>query len=472
MVNVDLTEKEHQHLMVDRQVSAFMEKQRIEADALASTPDAPTETHEHAHEEVKTLDLTPRMDQSLAQKFMSLFKSEMKPGIFVVRKEGSPLRRMFLITSNSYEDREKETITSKALQAYEDSCYPGPDLYHNDNPFLWWHDDDVVMGDIIAVNYSTPYLIEVAQERPDPVSKVLFDYAERNGDAAGVSHRFGYLEKDRLPDGTYERIFKQETTYLPVRDLAANIGTYAGVIGSMASKQSDEWLNKVFEEVGVKDAAEKIHAKTGALEKELAAKGIVHKALPPAPAKKLPVPPKPAAQAVEADAAVEGGTVVAEDEMAADEMEDAMEEEETVSTMDDLKRMAIVMNSMFDMMQTIIQDGAASELDRVGMYKAFDELKELRMSEKAADTVTIEGLEAKVKALQDEQAVLKARQAEMEKTLSLTPRSVTHEKGGTAEGLKVTIDNVEKERKAGKLMNVPGWGDLGPEIDYSAVTGK
>jgi hypothetical protein len=443
----------------------------IEADALASTPDAPTEAHDHTHEEVKTFIATPHQDEGLLQKFRAwLMGSAPTP---LVYKTKSGLRRMLLFTSNSYKDREGETITSKALEDYEASCYPGEDLYHNDNPMLWWHDDDVPMGTIIGVEYITPFLMEVGEEIPnDPISKALWDFAETNGDKAGTSHRFGYLEKDRDSDGTFHRIFKQETSYLPERSLAANDKTYAGVLKPMSIPESRKRLGQILAETtGVEDIEEVLHTEgVPAARKRLAEQGLVNKALPPTPAKKPPVPPKTDAQAMDTEAAAETG--MTEEDMAAEEMEDAMEEEETVSTMDDLKRMAIVLSSMFDMMQTIIQDSAASELDRMGMYKAFDELKELRMSEKAADKVTIEGLEAKVKALQEEQAVLKARQAEMEKTLSLTPRSVTHEKGGTAEGLKVTIDNVEKERKAGKLMNVPGWGDLGPEIDYSAVTGK
>src|SRR6187402_508039 len=99
-------------------------------------------------------------------------------------------------------DRENETITSKALEDYVASCHPAPDVFHCDNPYLWWHDDDVVMGEIIAVSYIEPFLVEMIQEIPNsPVSKVLFDFAELNGDNAGASHRFGYRDEDRTADG-------------------------------------------------------------------------------------------------------------------------------------------------------------------------------------------------------------------------------------------------------------------------------
>lgn len=431
----------------------------IERDAITNTPDAPTDAHEHVHEEIKTFVATPRQDEGFIERVVKWFKGEaLKPGMHIVREKSDGLRLMTIITSNSYEDREKETITSKALQAYEDSCYPGEGLYHNDNPLLWWHDDDIVMGEIIAVNYSEPFLLEVARELPNPVSKTLFDYAEQNGDQAGASHRFGYLEGDRDDDGTYHRIFKQETSYLPKRALAANDKTYAGVV-NMASPQSDALIDKIFEPIGIKNASSKFHAKTGEIEKEFAALGLVHKALPPTPpTKKPPMTPQQDAQALEADAAASEDMAASDDMMAADMQEDAMEAEaeaRTMGTMDDLKKITVVLDTIYGMMQSIIDNAAASELDRVEMFKSFNELKDLRMSEKAADKATLDALLEKFKALEK-------RQDDVEKQVRMTPRSVTHQKGGTADEAKVAIDNAEKSRIDGDLQDVPGWGKLKP----------
>jgi hypothetical protein len=417
----------------------------IEHDAITNTPDTPVEPHEHVHEEMKTFIATPRQDSGFVERIVKWFKGEaLKPGMHVVREKSSGLRLMTIITSNSYEDREKETITSEALKAYEASCYPGEDLFHCDNPLLWWHDDDIVMGEIIAVNYSEPFLIEVARELPNPVSKTLFDFAEQNGDKAGASHRFGYLEKDRDPDGTYHRIFKQETSYLPERSLAANDKTYAGVV-NMASPQSDKLIDQIFEPIGIKNAAAKFHAKTGEIDKEFEALGLVHKALPPTPPKK-PAPP------VEADA-------VATTE-AADMAEDMVDEEDKAEmsvpdAVPDMQRMLTVLDSFYNMLQTMMDAQAASEMDRVGMMKSLDELKEARMAEKSAEKVTIDSLEAKIKALEE-------RLMSAEKKLSLAPRSVTHQQGGTADELKVAIDKAEKSREEGELITDPFWGKLKP----------
>jgi len=437
----------------------------IERDAIANTPHAPIETHEHTHEEMKTFYATPRQDSGFIDRIMKWFKGEaLKPGLHIVQKDDDPMRYMFIITSNSYEDREKETITSKALQAYEDSCYPGDGVFHCDNDYVYWHDPDVVMGEIVAVNYSEPFLIEIAKEKNTPVAKVLWDYEQHYGGKAGASHQFGYFESDRLPDGTYEHIYKKETTYLPEVELAANARTYAGVM-DMASARSDQRLNEIFKKVtGMeKDFASMIHAKSGEAEKILLEhEGLVHKALPPA-AKQPPIPPKRAAadaQVLEADAAAQEGAMIEDEAMAEDMEEEA--EVKTESTMDDLKRMSIVLSSMFDMMQTIIQDSADTELGRIGMMKAYDELKEIRMSEKAAEKATLDSLEARLKALQEDYATTKARLADAEKALAMKPRSVTHEKGGTADELKVAIDRAEKSKEEGELVVDSFWGKLKP----------
>lgn len=403
----------------------------IERDALndAATPGPPPTPHDH--HEVFSFTATPKMDTGLLQKMMSWWKAELKPGLHVVPKDTSGLRHMFIITSNSYQDREDETITSAALKAYEDSCYPGEDLFHCDNPLLWWHDNDVVMGEIVAVNYSEPLLIEVARELPTAVSKVLFDYAEQNGDSAGASHRFGYLDKDRDSDGTYHRIFKQETSYLPERSLAANSGTYAGVIKHMASSQSDKRLDEIFEKAaGIKGASALIHAKSGELDKQLEAAGIAHKAVKP------PVPP------------IEADVVVAE-------TTEEVPEDAKADAPPDMDGFMTLMNQVYTIVMEMVDTQLGLSDTAAAMAKEIKELKEIRATEKIAEKVFTASLEKRVELL--------------EKRLSLAGRSVTQEKGHTPkEAIEAVVEAVEKDRKDGELQNVPGFGFLKPP----PVTGK
>lgn len=407
----------------------------IEQDALASTPDAPAAPLAlHAHEALKSFVATPRMDLSLTQKMLSWWKSELTPGLHIARKDADGPRYMFLITSNSYMDREKETIATEALKDYEDSCYPGEDLYHNDNPLLWWHDDDVVMGEIVAVNVSGPFLVEVAKEAPTRVARVLWDYAEQNGDEAGVSHRFGYREKDRDPDGTYRSIVKKETTYLPERELAANIGTYAGVMG-MASPQSDARLDEIFEKVaGIKGAAAKLHAKSGELEKDLAAAGIQHKAAKP------PVPP------LEADTA-DGAPPASPDEDA------------KAARPPEMGAQMQVMNQIYALVMDLVDSQAGLMEGAAAMAKSFKEAEDARTAERTAEKTYTASLEEQIKALGQSVTIL-------EKRLNLAPRSVQTQAGETAEAVKAAVDQAQAARDADNFQEVPGWGKLMPPPNY------
>lgn len=403
----------------------------IEQDALKdlSAQDPPPTPHTH---EVSSFVATPR-ELGLLEKAAKWWNSALGPGVHITRKDGSALRLMTIVTSNSYEDREGETITSAALKAYEDSCYPGEDLFHCDNPLLWWHDDDIVMGEIIGVSYSEPFLIEVARELPNPVSKVLFDYAERNGHNAGASHRFGYLAKDRDPDGTFHQIFKQETSYLPERSLAANDKTYAGVI--MASPQSDKRINEIFEPLGIKDAAAKFHAKTGEIAKELEALGISHKALPP-----KVVDPKPAV--------VEGEDVI----------EEEVEEDVKDGPEMDIASFSAIVNNIAGLVMDLVESQSGMLDNQLGMAKELTEIKEMRVSEKAQDSTTMKDLQDKVKALSEQVAALNQR-------ASLAPRSASREIASAdpelaKKQISEAIDGAGEARKEQSKKVDPFWGEL------------
>lgn len=407
-----------------------MNDPNIEQDAL-NTEGAPLPIEVHEPHKLKSFIATPRTDTGILQRIRSFFTDEMKP-MLTVQKGADGLRYMFIITSNSYQDREDETMTSEALKAYEASCYPGDGLFKCDNPLLWWHDDDVPMGEIVAVNYSEPFLIEVARELPAPVAKVLWDYAERQGDKAGASHRFGYREEDRTPNGEYKRIFKQETTYLPERALAANIGTYAGVMKDMSSRDSDKRLDEIFAQVSggqIQNASAKIHAKTGEIEKELAALGIGHKA------RKADDPMNPDAE-IDTEA-VDAAETEAKAEIPADFM----------SKLQSLMQIYALVMDMVDAQSGMMETELA-------LGKELKALKDENAKEKAYN-----------KTLEERVAIL-------EKRLSIAPRSVTQERGTNPEALKAVVDVAVQQQHNGELVNVPGWGSLKPPIDYSKVTGK
>lgn len=419
----------------------------LEKDALNDTTWAndspPPVAHTH---EVKSFVATPRdIDAGLIQKVWTWMKGD-NPNAPIVYKTSEGLRRMLLFTSNSYKDRDGETITSKALEDYEAACYPGEDLYHNDNPMLWWHDDDVVMGTIEGVEYITPFLVEVGQEIPnDPISKALWDFAEKNGDAAGVSHRYGYLEKDRDEEGTFHRIFKQETSYLPERSLAANGKTYAGVLKPMSIPESRKRLGQILAEAtGVSDIEEVLHNEgIPAARKRLTEIGLQHKALPPkvvTPNPKSPV----------------------ETEMIEDEAEIEIEDDAKESAAPPLSIEGI--SNAFNQFMAIVMDLVDAQggvLDnQMGMMKELTEIKEMRVSEKAQDTNTIKDLQETLKALSDKVKGLEDR-------ANLAPRSASRTIGEAdpeyaKKQIAEVIDSTLDARKEQNTKTDSFWGELKP----------
>lgn len=224
------------------------------------------------HEEAQPLYIAPRQD-TIVQKIIGKLqrKDGLKPGASVFKGTDGK-RYMIVVTSNSYQDRDEETITTQALKEDTDRAWIADDVFKSDNPLLFWHDDRLVIGEIVYADVKTPFLVELAQEASNPIAKAAFDYRENHPDEEwGASHRFGYFKKDRSPDGTYRRIYKQETSILP-REAAANLLTFSGVI-PMPTKR-DEYLNKM---LGLPNASELLDKGISAVVEAMEAQGHEHK---------------------------------------------------------------------------------------------------------------------------------------------------------------------------------------------------
>lgn len=240
--------------------------------ALGDNPHIPQDYVDRLeHEQPESLYATPDSnDTGVLKTLVSRFKRGLKPGQSVI-KAADGRRFMFIVTSNSYQDREQETITSTALKEYVDRAWKADDLFAGNNPLLFWHDDRLVAGQIVWAKMSGPFLLELAQEAPNPIAKAMFDYREANpNEKWGASHRFGYYKSDRDADGTYRRIFKQETSMLP-REAAANLLTFSGVF---PMDKKNEYLNKM---LGLDNAAELLDKGVEAVVEAMAAAGLQHK---------------------------------------------------------------------------------------------------------------------------------------------------------------------------------------------------
>lgn len=207
-----------------------------------------------------------------------------KTGITVF-KGTDGLRQMVLITSNSYRDREGETIRTKGLKGYVDGawnrvegkCLP-------DNPLLLWHGGQPI-GDIVWCDMEGPFLLEVAKERPDQTINIakkgqapvyvsvkdVWDYIEENPSDLewGASHGFKFPKWRKSRDNVYDTIYKFETSVLPLL-WAANPYTFSGVVDMSVR---DKLLAQL---VGDK-TGKALRKGARALEQDLKTRGIQHK---------------------------------------------------------------------------------------------------------------------------------------------------------------------------------------------------
>lgn len=206
-----------------------------------------------------------------------LGKSYPKPGISIV-KGADGLRLMYIVTSNSYQDRDDEYITTKALAHYVERSWPVADKCITNNVHMFWHGGDPI-GDIIWADMEGPFLVEVSKERTNraislsprrkTTVKKVWDYIEENPDGIewGASHGFrGAKDADR----TFHWIDKFETSTLPLVN-AANPITYSGVVKMSAR---DDLLDKITGKSGLSQALRKGIAQVG---KTLDKAGIQHK---------------------------------------------------------------------------------------------------------------------------------------------------------------------------------------------------
>lgn len=156
-----------------------------------------------------------------------------------VTKTATGLRRMVIVASNAYIDREDEIVKESALRDYVDKSWSG-DEFKGDNVLLWWHGGDKI-GDIVFADMMGPFLVEVANEIPDKVInlagkgedpfytriKTVWDSIEKNAIEWGASIGFAY--DTRTKDGnTYTHLAKLETSVLP-RAFAANSFTLSKI---------------------------------------------------------------------------------------------------------------------------------------------------------------------------------------------------------------------------------------------------
>lgn len=200
----------------------------------------------------------------------------LKAGLNVLRgPDGS--RIMLSITSNSYKDREDEQMTTPALKEYVDSAWKGA-RFADEQPFRFWHDDSLPpLGKIVWADMEGPFLIEVAKEARNGFARKVWDFVEAHPDMRwGTSHGFDY-PLDAFKDGVYHKIYKFETSLLPLW-AAANPYTLSVIAGEKKSMPSASIKDRVLDQIAGKGTARKFRRATQSFKRALDAEGLQHKA--------------------------------------------------------------------------------------------------------------------------------------------------------------------------------------------------
>jgi hypothetical protein len=215
--------------------------------------------------------------------------SRHKTGVTIFKGQDG-YRYMFIVTSNSYKDREDETITTKSLTRYVEKAWAVEGKCLPNNTLELWHTGKPI-GDVIWADMEGPFLIEVAKERPNKqltlnlhgrsiktTVKAIWDAIEALDIRWGASHGFKYPENAKTKDGTYHYIAKFETSILPL-DAAANPYTFAGVINDM---DRNEFLEDLLQDVNKPGISKALRKGVGQLNNILKRQGLQHKANKPA----------------------------------------------------------------------------------------------------------------------------------------------------------------------------------------------
>jgi hypothetical protein len=231
----------------------------------------------------ETIACHPTRTKAEAQ-LRALYASENKS--FVIK--GADARYMFLISSNAYQDREREIVREKALTDYVTHFQP--------NDHLFWHGGDPI-GRIIYAEMAGPFLIEISKELPDaPVNlarddepdawisrAAVWDVLEQNSQPWGASIGF-YYQKGDEQDRQYETILKKETSTLPLEN-AANGITLSNVIGgknmsNAVKTKRRNILQEIGASIGLKsDDARAIEAALDGVRVALDGAGVTRKEL-------------------------------------------------------------------------------------------------------------------------------------------------------------------------------------------------
>lgn len=145
-----------------------------------------------------------------------LSQSSVKANSFSAFKNASGAWRWVLLSSNSFEDLDREIISQEALEADVERADKDKDF----GPLRWWHVPGLELGDCDFNAMEGRVLVESGTFRHEKVAEAVSKSTDQLGASIGFLHPIS--EPDG--DGVYYNIRRYERSLLP-REAAANPST-------------------------------------------------------------------------------------------------------------------------------------------------------------------------------------------------------------------------------------------------------
>lgn len=202
---------------------------------------------------------------------------------FVIYKQSNGQYRWIGLSSNAYRDREKEIVSTKALEA---DCVRA-DATGNYGPLRWWHVPGLDIGTCDFNAMSGRVLVESGTFYDPRIAQQVARKADQLQLSIGFTHPPGQPDAD----GVFSTIQRFERSLVPV-GRAANTYTRFTVKETSMLAEKIKALKLLFgNDTELVDA---VLGQAEATQKEADAAGVVFKAPPPfaaAPDEEKPVPP-------------------------------------------------------------------------------------------------------------------------------------------------------------------------------------
>lgn len=159
---------------------------------------------------------------------------------FVVFKQEDGSSRWVSLSSNAFQDREGEIVSTKSLEEAVENAAKA----ETKGPLLLWHVPAAKIGDCDFQAVHERFLIESGTFADTALAKKALDYFNTTDETLGVSIGFKHLASEK-ESGVYNRIRIIERSVCPLKVAANPWTTFQALRGVEMNDAQKEWLEKV-----------------------------------------------------------------------------------------------------------------------------------------------------------------------------------------------------------------------------------